>query len=146
MKLKDFIICDDIRSEVNNKYSLMGIYNDALNFYIPEKFADSWPKAIHLGFYFRICIESTEELKSINKFVLESTINDKINFNAEQFFNGEIDENHPLKQMVISIVFDQVNIFSIGEMELSLLIYNKKDELIEKFIYPGNIKVTVTAY
>ena len=143
MKLKDFIICDDIRTEINNKLSLMGIYNDALNFSVPEKLVDKWPKVIHLGFFIRFDLECIEELKNIGKFVLEAKINDKINFQAEQIFDGIIHENHPLNQMVISVVFDQVNIYSTGEMELSLSVYKKNNELKEKFIYPGNIKVSV---
>jgi hypothetical protein len=146
MKLKDFIICDDIRTEANNKFSLMGVYNDALNFSVPKKNTDKWPKVVHLGFFIRLDIESIEELKSIGKFVLEATINKKINFQAEQIFDEIIHENHPLHQMVISVVFDQVNIYSTGEMELSLSVYNKNNGLIEKFVYPGNIKVSVAVY
>ena len=145
MKLKDFIVCDDIRAEINNKFSLMGIYNDALNLTVQEKLADNWPKIVHLGFYIRLDIESLEELKSIGKFVLESAQNGEINFRAERIFNEIIKENHPLRQMIISVVFDQIKIISLGEMELSLSVYNKKDELITRFIYPGNIKVSVTA-
>ena len=146
MKLKDFIICDDIRTEINNKFSLIGVYNDALNFSAPKESIDKWPKVVHLGFFIRFDLESIEELKSIGKFILEAKIDNKINFHAEQIFNGIIHENHPLNQMVISVVFDQVNIYSTGEMELSLSVYNKNDELKEKFIYPGNIKVSVFTY
>jgi len=146
MKLIDFIICDDIRTELNNKFSLMGVYNDAFNLFVPNEVVDKWPKSLHLGFFIRLDIESIEELKNIEKFVLEAKINDKINFKAEQIFDKEINENHPLKKMVLSVVFDQVNINSVGKMELSLSIYNKNDELTEKFIYPGNIEVSVVRY
>jgi hypothetical protein len=143
MKLKDFIICDDIRLEIHNKFSLIGVYNDVLKFSVPEKLADNWPKGVHLGFFIRLDIENIEELKNIGKFVLEASIDDKKNFHAEQIFDEVINENHPLNQMVISVVFEQVNIYNIGEMEISLLIFNKNDELMERFIYPGNIKVSV---
>ena len=146
MKLKDFIICDDIRAEMNNKFSLMGVYNDALNFLVPENLVDKWPKMIHLGFFIRLDIESIEELNSIGKFVLEAKIDDKTNFRADQIFDGRTDENQPLKQMVISVVFEQVNIFGTGDMELSLSVYNKNDELKERFMYKGNIKVSVLTY
>ena len=146
MKLKDFIICDDIRTEIGNKISLMGIYNDAFNFTVPEKLADNWPKMVHLGFFIRLGIESFKELESIGKFVLESIQNDQINFKAEQIFGDVVNENNPLSQLVISVVFDQINIHKIGEMELSLSVYNKMDKLIDRFIYPGNIKVSVTTF
>ena len=35
MKLIDVIFCDDIRKEANNKYSLMGLYNDKIIFKLP---------------------------------------------------------------------------------------------------------------
>ena len=146
MKLKDFIICDDIRIEASNKFSLMGVYNDALNFNVPIELVEKWPKIIHLGFFIRLDVESIEELKSIRKFVLESTLDNQVNFQAVQNFNEAIHDNHPLNQMVISVVFDQVNIHCAGVMELSLSVFNKNDELINKFIYPGNMKVAVVPY
>ena len=146
MKLKDFIICDDIRTEIGNKFSLMGIYNDALNFTVPENLADSWPKMVHLGFFIRLGLQNLEELRNIGKFVLESTQNDEINFKAEQIFSGEVNDNNPLNQLIISVVFDQIKIHSIGEMDLSLSVYNKKNELMAKFNYPGNMKVSVVTF
>ena len=146
MKLKDFIICDDIRAEMGNKFSLMGVYNDTLNFTVPEKVVDNWPKMVHLGFFVRLGIESHEEFRSIGKFVLESTQNGEENFKAEQIFNGIINDNNPLDQLVISVVFDQIKINNTGEMELSLSVYNKKNELVARFNYPGNMKVSVTTF
>lgn len=143
MKLINFIICDDIRTEINNKFSLIGVYSDTFNFLVPEKSAEKWPKIVHLGFYIRLGIESIEEVKNIGKLVLESKISDKVNFHAEQAYNVVVDENNLRKQMVISVVFEQVPINDKGEMELSISIFNKNDELMDRFIYPGNINVVV---
>ena len=142
MKLNDFIICDDIRTEVNNKVSLIGVYNDALNFIVPERAAALWPKAIRLGIFIRVDLESIEEFQKIGKFILKSTINGEPNFNAEQVFTEKIQENHPLRRMTISVAFNQVNINNAGDMVLSLSIFDNNGELMEKFSYPGNIKIT----
>lgn len=55
MKVTDFILCDDIRDEANNKTSLMGIYNSRIN--IRTKSRDSIKHPIimpTLGIYVRI--------------------------------------------------------------------------------------------
>jgi hypothetical protein len=142
MKLDNFIICDDIRTEVSNKYSLIGVYNDALNFFVPESAVGSWPKVIRLGLFIRVDIENIEELKKIGRFVLESKINNEVDFHIEQNFINNMQENQPMKRMVISVVVNQFNIKSSGDMELSLLFLDKNSEPMQKFCYPGNIKIT----
>ena len=49
MKINSFIICDDIRSEVGNKKSLMGIYTKELVFSVTAEEAGVWPKDLVLG-------------------------------------------------------------------------------------------------
>jgi len=71
MKLIDFIICDDIRTELGNKFSLMGIYEDAINFNVSANESGKWPKVIRIGFFIRIKTENYEVLR-INKFKLKS--------------------------------------------------------------------------
>jgi len=142
MKLKDFIICDDIRTEINNKVSLIGVYNDALNFVVPERAINTWPKILRLGLFIRLDIEDPEEQCKIGKLVLKSSINGDINFQVEQIVNTKKLEPTPFGQMIISSVFNNINIPKTGEMELSLVIFNKENELMDKFNYPGNLKIT----
>lgn len=69
MKLNSFIICDDIRSELGNKYSLMGIYLDRIVFQRPKGTPEAWPKAIKLGFYARFTKEEKDNtIPSGSKF------------------------------------------------------------------------------
>ncbi len=49
MKINSFIICDDIRSEVGNKKSLMGLYTKELVFSVTAEEAGVWPKDLVLG-------------------------------------------------------------------------------------------------
>ena len=37
IKIKDFIFCDDLRTEVGNKFSVMGIYGDRVRVELPKE-------------------------------------------------------------------------------------------------------------
>ena len=142
MKLKDFIICDDIRMEINNKVSLIGVYNDALHFMVPERAISTWPKILRLGFFIRLVMEDPEEQRKIGKLVIESSIDGEINYHAEQIVDTKKLEPTPVGQMIISSVFNNINIPKKGDMELTLAIFNRKNELMDKFNYPGNLRIT----
>jgi len=142
MKLNDFIICDDIRIEINNKVLLIGVYNDALHFMVPERAINTWPKILRLGLFIRLAIEDPEEQSKIGKLVIESSIDGEVNFHAEQIVDPKELEPTPLRQMIISSVFNNINIPKTGNMEWSIAIFDKKNELIDKFNYPSNLKIT----
>lgn len=56
MKVVDFIVCDDIRSEVGNKFSLMGTFADRI--LIRDEV--SWPVQMVLGIFARVALEPGE--------------------------------------------------------------------------------------
>jgi hypothetical protein len=49
MKFLDAIFCDDIRQELNNKLSLMGLYNDRMVLNINNENEITWPQPINLS-------------------------------------------------------------------------------------------------
>lgn len=51
MKIKIVSICDDIRREVGNKFSLIGIYDWIVNFNVTPDKKDSWPKVMRLSLF-----------------------------------------------------------------------------------------------
>lgn len=55
MQIKSFIICEDIRREVGNKSSLMGILGDSLSF--EGLGSNEWPKIINLSAFIQISLE-----------------------------------------------------------------------------------------
>ncbi len=56
MKFSDIIVCDDIRREIGNKRTLVGVYSNQLIFYTdPEQ--PNWPTPKQLGIYFNIILE-----------------------------------------------------------------------------------------
>ena len=74
MKINSFIICDDIRSEVGNKKSLMGLYTKELVFSVTAKEAGVWPKDIVLGMMLDFSI-SAELKKKAHKFKVMYSVN-----------------------------------------------------------------------
>lgn len=78
MKLRTFIICDDIRSEVNGKNSLIGTYRDKIIFNIQKGQKNTWPKVIKLAFYVEILVEGslpkTFNFKRIDEEGAESVV------------------------------------------------------------------------
>lgn len=56
MKLLDFIVCDDIRHEIGNKPSIMGVYDNII-FSPPPEGDLEWPITLRLGFFIRFLKE-----------------------------------------------------------------------------------------
>jgi len=75
MKLIDTLFCDDIRVEVNNKISLMGLYNDRIVFRSYEKKIFEWPIKMDLAILIRLMINNKDK-KPIS-FTFEAFSNDK---------------------------------------------------------------------
>lgn len=84
MKLVNFIVCDDIRNEVGNKVSLMGIYDNAITFHVPKEKADKWPKRIRLAFYTKIKFTDPHTKENVNSFTLRMVTTN----NEEQLLSG----------------------------------------------------------
>jgi len=61
MKLIDFIVCDDVRIEMGNKLSIMGVYNDTLTLASPSGSDLPWPLALRLGIYSRFILSGNDQ-------------------------------------------------------------------------------------
>lgn len=75
MKFIDILFCDDIRIEVNNKVSLMGLYNDRIVFHSYEKKITEWPIKMDLAILIRLIINDKD--KKPLSFTFEGFSNDK---------------------------------------------------------------------
>ena len=142
MKLKDFIVCDDIRTEINYKVSIMGVYDDIINFLVPKSAANVWPKILRLGLFIRLALENKEEQINIRKLILEFTLNGEKVFHAEQGIDLSKQELPLLKGFAIPVVFNNIQIPKTGDMEISLSVLDKDGKLMQKVCYPGNVKIT----
>lgn len=74
MKIINFILCDDIRSEVGNKKSLMGIYTKELSFSVTAEEMGVWPKDLILGMMLDFSI-SIGIKKKAHKFKVMYSVN-----------------------------------------------------------------------
>lgn len=70
MIVKNILICEDIRQEIGNKLSVMGILGDALNVGVPQ----NAPKEIPLSLAFLITIENDDIKKDPRDFKVSITM------------------------------------------------------------------------
>jgi hypothetical protein len=61
MKLKDVMLCDDIRTEVANKFSLMGIYYDVIRILSRPELPVAFPINMRLGLMVRLAADETDQ-------------------------------------------------------------------------------------
>lgn len=66
MKLVDFVICDDVRRELANKLTIVGTYNDQIQFETKSVSEMVLPMNIRLGLYVRIDIENSAEVQFVD--------------------------------------------------------------------------------
>lgn len=63
MRIIDFIVCDDIRQEVRNKVTLIGIYGDTINLETSPGNEIKWPIALKLGIFVRVKLDQGDDLE-----------------------------------------------------------------------------------
>ena len=138
MKLTDFIICDDIRKEMGNKHSLMGVYDDAINFNVPVKESGKWPKVMKISFFIRIKIENDDEKTMLNKFKLNINYNEKIKTIAEGVLGLDIKKN--IEGIRLALAFNKFAFENSGLMSVSIELMDNADKIkISESIIPENI-------
>jgi hypothetical protein len=113
LKLLDFIICDDIRHEIGNKITLVGIYDDAINVsgVVPEP-----QKALRLklGFYIRFQKEKNDP--EFDQFELTIRHNEREIGRAL----GSVSLADPTKNIVLALALDPILVPGPGQLQFSL--------------------------
>jgi len=67
MRLLDFIVADDVRREMGNKISVMGVFNESISLdMLPDA---TWPVLFRLGLYIRVLIDEADEIP--DRFLLK---------------------------------------------------------------------------
>lgn len=61
MKITDFIICDDVRQEIGNKFTLVGVYDTDVRIQTPSPESLTWPLPVNLAIYSRLQLEPKDE-------------------------------------------------------------------------------------
>jgi hypothetical protein len=68
MKFIDILFCDDIRHELNNKLSVMGLYNERLVLNTNKENVITWPQPINLSALLRFSLDAQDERPSSFEF------------------------------------------------------------------------------
>jgi hypothetical protein len=131
MTLLNFLICDDIRNEVGNKYSIIGIYDDSINFTVPVSEKGKWPKAIKLGVFIKAKFDNDVEKTKIKKYTLESIFNTNRKVLAEGVV--DISSKKETKGLNISIVFGQFIFEGVGILKLRLSLKDEFNNELQTF-------------
>jgi len=125
MKLLDFIICDDIRNELGNKHSLMGIYDDSIEFQVTPDNQNTWPKLLRIGIYAKVKTEDDEE---VFKFKIRMKCNEKETVLLDRTLT--LPKIKTSKKMNIAFVHSAFKFENPGNFTFFLDFYNQKKELI----------------
>lgn len=136
-----FIVCDDIRSELGNKYSLMGIYLDSVVFQRLKGSTEVWPKALKLGFYIRLVKEQEDmEVCPDSTFNFYSERDGK----TELLGNGIINDRKAINQngkFVITIIHNPFIFTKPDNIKFFIEFFNNDKKKINKKILLGELSV-----
>jgi hypothetical protein len=118
MKFIGIIFCDDIRQERNNKFSLMGVFNDRIILNTDNKQPEiKWPQPMNLAALLRFAIGKDDEQP--DRFELEYILN---------------------KKSILKVA-NELNINLIGKSEFQLVING-----IGFPIEPGTLGISIKFY
>ncbi len=140
MRIGDFLVCDDIRYEIGNKHSLIGLYDDQIQFQVSISEKGKWPKGLALGILLRAKFENELERLQVTKFRLESTLNGTKKLLAEGGFN--YDAKVVARGINIAIVLKQFLFESTGDLTFRYTFLDSKNSVVQVFDSPDPIKVT----
>ncbi len=126
MKLIDAIFCDDVRYEMNNKLSLMGLYSDRIILRVDNEPEIKWPVPMNLSLLLRFRLE--QEKNQPDHFDFEYVLNDKSIAKIHGDFNSKVSSQSlftlPIRGIVIPL--------ELGDLGFSIKIYGGKKLLLSE--------------
>ena len=114
MKIIDLIVCDDIRNEIGNKHTVVGIY-DSLTIHLKK---DMENIGLRLGFFMRMLIDENEILPEsfeFNCFFKDNTV---------QSVKGELKTLGKVNIFTIAIKHQSFPIPGPGELSFNLKFFH----------------------
>jgi len=129
MEILNFLFCDDIRAEVGNKFSMMGVYNETVNFNVTRDKKDQWPKSTRIGLYAQLKFEEEEKESEVIYFEIVIEQNGKNKLLIEALLPK--DDSQPEKQgVIIHALFDKFKFDGPGKIKFTFIFKDKdKSEL-----------------
>lgn len=140
MKITNFIICDDVRTEIGNKHSLIGIYDGVIEFNVTQGTAGVWPKNLKLGLFAKLFAETEEEKTKINRFKIKLIINGTEKILGENILNGK--GNAVIPKITLVAVFNNFIFEGPGDYSFVLDFYDANGQLISSVKNLEPIKVS----
>ena len=136
MRIDDFIVCDDIRREIGNKFTLVGVYGESIDFEVSKSECGKWPKNVKLGFFIRIRFDNNETIP--DKFSMHALFDDT----DEQILGQlNIESKKPRQNKLnIAIVHGRFAIPKESTLSFILRLY-EGDNQIEELVLPIRIKI-----
>lgn len=129
MKITNCIICEDIRQELGNKHSLMGVYDDSIIFKTTPDKINVWPKSKQLSFFIRLIFDK-EDLSDLSYMNIESNLNGTI----EEVLRMEISFVPKTKKMNIAATIGNFTFKNKGNLCFNLKVYNQSGSIINEFL------------
>ncbi len=129
MKIVTCIICEDIRQELGNKHSLMGVYDDAIIFQItPDKIAN-WPKSKPLSFFIRLSTKPEDNLADLTFLTIESNLDGS---DISEIVRLAVDYQPKTTKMNFAISIGSFIFKNKGNLSFSLKFYDKDKKLLSE--------------
>ena len=127
MKFYDIIFCDDIRDEINNKKSLVGVYNDRIVFHTNQKVEIQWPVRTRLSVLLRFKLDSADQYP--DKFEFEYFMNDKSIAKVEGAL--KIDSSRFQEQISLPLKAEGIPL-ELGKLGFSIKLYKGNKLLLSE--------------
>ncbi|MFO7748544.1 MAG: hypothetical protein R6V54_00475 [Desulfobacteraceae bacterium] len=140
MKVLNFLFCDDIRPEIGNKFSLMGLYNEAINFNVSPDQKNQWPKSTRIGIYAQLKFEKGEEDSKIRYIAIVIKQNDKEQTILEAPMH-QVQANTEKHGIVIQALFEKFKFDGPGNVEFTLIF--KGEDKQELYRVSPSLKMAV---
>ncbi|MDD2336122.1 MAG: hypothetical protein PHD01_06065 [Geobacteraceae bacterium] len=121
MQLLDFLIADDIRHELGNKFSIMGIFTDVFGLSQTPK----WPLNIKVGVFIRLKVEGKDKKPDSFKLVISHELK-KV---AEAVGNFTI--NDQTKTINIPLILNPLPIPNVGLLTFALEIFSSGESVFK---------------
>ena len=122
MRLLEFIFADDVRQEIGNKASIMGIYGDDMVLNQPSI---KWPFPLRLGIYIRVQVDSDDHIP--DKFSLQISKDKKKIAHME----GSIEIIEKGKFIALPFVIFPLPLSGPGVMKFDFALLSKEVKLLK---------------
>lgn len=142
MNIIDFIICDDIRFEVDGKRSFIGVMEDVFSILVNEN--DKWPRAISFGLSLKGILSPEEIERDPNSFELMIKIGDETkNLGNGPLPPAPVTEDKP-KKIAVAVVFKNLPIEKPGKLTAILIVRDKNGGIIAEEESKSSIMIQPT--